>query len=335
MTLLVRDEADVIERHLDYHFAAGVDFVIAIDHNSVDGTTDVLRHYERQGLLRVLPPPSDDLHGKQGEWVTAMARLAASEHGADWVINADADEFWYPRHASLGEVFAAVPHGYGAVRGLMRHFVPRPEGPEPFFERMIARHRCVAARSHPYHFQVKVAHRAVPDVEVARGNHDAYGTGLKLLREWIPLEVLHFPLRSQRQMEQKYRRGSVFTAAHADAVVDSLAAQGVEDVWAGFLVDDARLKRGLADRTLAIDVRVRDALRELEPVEHRLEVPGLAAESQLEAECAFVADAALFMETDAGVRLDGRIAGLETRLSEIGPRRRWRRSSQELRRRAA
>lgn len=34
MTLLVRNEADVIETNLEYHLAQGVDFVIVTDHGS-------------------------------------------------------------------------------------------------------------------------------------------------------------------------------------------------------------------------------------------------------------------------------------------------------------
>ena len=37
MTLLVRDEEDIVEDHLVYHLNQGVDFVIATDNNSVDG----------------------------------------------------------------------------------------------------------------------------------------------------------------------------------------------------------------------------------------------------------------------------------------------------------
>jgi len=40
MTLAVRDEADVIEANIGYHLDAGVDFVIATDPRSTDGTTE-------------------------------------------------------------------------------------------------------------------------------------------------------------------------------------------------------------------------------------------------------------------------------------------------------
>ena len=112
MTLLVRDEADIVDAQIAFHLAAGVDFVIATDNRSEDGTTDVLERYEREGRLRLLREEGDDL--RQSEWVTRMARLAATEHGADWVLNADADEFWWPRGPSLHDVLAAVPPTTGS-----------------------------------------------------------------------------------------------------------------------------------------------------------------------------------------------------------------------------
>ncbi|MDX6387860.1 MAG: hypothetical protein QOD85_1662, partial [Gaiellaceae bacterium] len=105
-TLVVRDEADIVDAQIAYHLNAGVDFVIASDHESLDGTTEILDTYARdRHLLRI--PVAGPV--READWRTTMARLAATKHGADWVINTDADEFWVPRGGTLKDVFAAVP----------------------------------------------------------------------------------------------------------------------------------------------------------------------------------------------------------------------------------
>jgi len=130
LTLAVRDEADIIEANIRYHLDAGVDFIVATDHRSTDGTTEILRDYERDGLLHLIRQHDEAF--LQTEWVNGMARLAAACFGADWVINADADEFWWPHSGTLHDVFAAVPARYGAIRGIWRHFVLRPDDPAAF-----------------------------------------------------------------------------------------------------------------------------------------------------------------------------------------------------------
>ena len=42
MTLLARDEIDIVDSWLAFHLNAGVDLVIATDNRSRDGTTEVL-----------------------------------------------------------------------------------------------------------------------------------------------------------------------------------------------------------------------------------------------------------------------------------------------------
>src|SRR3954451_16273198 len=102
MTLLARDEADIVRDQLEFHLNAGVDFVIAMDNLSQDGTTEILESYAKHGHLSLTRQNSESL--RQAEWITEMGRLAATEHGADWVIHTDADEFWWPRGESLKDV---------------------------------------------------------------------------------------------------------------------------------------------------------------------------------------------------------------------------------------
>src|SRR5437588_8495022 len=160
LTVLARDEADLIDAQVSFHLNAGVDFVIATDNNSRDETTEILERYARAGLLHLIHEPTEGL--RQGEWVTRMARLAASEFGADWVINSDADEFWWPRGSSLKDVLEAVPERYGIVEAFWRSFVPRPDDGAFFAERMTVRLSQQAPINDPTSFYrpvVKVAHR--------------------------------------------------------------------------------------------------------------------------------------------------------------------------------
>ena len=145
--------------------------MIATDNRSHDGTTEVLEEYARSGQVQLIREPGEDL--RQNEWVTRMARLAATQYGADWVINSDADEFWWPRGASLSEVLEAVPPRYGTVGAFLRVFCPRP-GEEHFADRMTVRFSALAPINDPaslYKPIRKVVHRGHPEIQVTRGNH--------------------------------------------------------------------------------------------------------------------------------------------------------------------
>src|SRR5438067_2887824 len=104
MTLLVRDEQEMLAANLDYHLRLGVDFVVVSDHGSTDATAQIIEDYVGRGVARVIPVEGEALD--QSGWVTRMARLAAADHGADWVINNDADEFWWPLAGTLKDMLA-------------------------------------------------------------------------------------------------------------------------------------------------------------------------------------------------------------------------------------
>jgi hypothetical protein len=272
VTVLARDEADVIDAQVAFHLNAGADFVIATDNNSRDGTTEILEAYAREGVLHLIREPAEGL--RQGEWVTRMARLAATDYGADWVINTDADEFWWPRGGSLRDVLAAVPETYGIVQGFWRSFVPRPDDGAFFAERMTARLSQHAPINDPTSFYrpvVKVAHRADPHVSVARGNHALAESALLPLTTWHPIEVLHFPLRSRAQWMRKVElQGEAFTK-HIERSgtgyhlrgYSALQSGRIEEQHESLVVDDEAVARGVDERTLIVDTRLRDALRTL------------------------------------------------------------------------
>jgi hypothetical protein len=267
MTLLARDEADIIDAQIAFHLNAGVDFVVATDHASSDGTTEILRRWERDGYVRLIRRAGDY---REAEWRTQMARVAAAELDADWVFASDADEFWWPRGESLSDVLAAIPKRYGVVRAFWRVFVPRPDDGSFFAERMTARLTTVAPINDPlsqWRPNAKVLHRGRADVTVTRGNHAVTGSDLVPLRGWYPIEVLHFPHRTKAQFE---RKASVYASTvgvrfhEAHRVAHDAAAVGrSEEAYESLVVDDDELERGLAEGSLVRDERLRDALRTL------------------------------------------------------------------------
>jgi len=331
MTLLARNEADVVDAQIAFHLHAGVDFVIATDNASTDDTAAIFERYERAGYLRLLREPGDDM--RQAEWVTRMARLAATEHDADWVIHSDADEFWWPRGGRLKDVLATVPERYSVVRGCWRHFLPRPDDGSFFAERMTVR---LAVPAHPgaketiFHAHQKIAHRAHPGVEIEAGNHNAEAPGLLPLRAWHPLEVLHFSLRSVAQVERKGLHGGWLRnpdpryepTLHQILLAEAQRDGRVGAFYAGHAINDEALAGGLADGTLAIDTRLRDVLRALRDEDGSFVLPGDAPPlafprpSAVE-DAAYAAEASVLVEIDGIVRAEQRVRALEERLDAL------------------
>jgi hypothetical protein len=316
LTLLAKNEVDVIDANIAYHLGAGVDFVVATDNGSTDGTREILERYEADGVLRLISEPSTDF--RQGEWVTHMARLAA-EQGADWVINADADEFWWPRAENLKEALERLPGRYGVVHGVWRPFVPRPDDGTHFAERMTTRLSMQAAindPTNPFRPARKATHRAHPGIRVRDGNHDVEGAPLVTLHGWYPLEVFHLPLRSREQIETKYAGGAsrglrfVPDEDRMDAAADPL------------VVDDAELERGLGENLLVEDTRLRDALRTLAGTEQLGQRPQFRREPlafprpSVVDDALFAVEAAVVAQADE-IRRRRQVDDLERRLQDV------------------
>jgi hypothetical protein len=330
LTVLARDEEDIVEAQIAFHLNAGVDLVVATDNRSRDGTTQILERFAGMGCLLLLREEGED--NRQGEWLTRMARFAARELGADWVINADADEFWWPHGGDLKEVLAAVPERYGIVRGFWREFLPRP-GDGIFAERMTVRlspYSNLNSTDSPFHPQVKNVHRADPEAVIQFGNHEVAGPRLELLRDWYPFEVLHFPLRTYEQTERKFAQAGRALSASADPARSdhtmhayALYQEGrLRDFYESFELDDAALEQGLAGGSLVVDARLRDALRTLRtPGSDGFLLPGEGAPKlsfprlDLAAESAYAADTAVL--NDPLERVTRRVDALERRAAGL------------------
>jgi len=93
MTILVKNEVDVIESNIKTHANLGVDAFVIMDNSSNDGTREKLDELSKQFDMIIV-----DESGKmiQKKFMTKLAFLAKKKYNPDWIINNDADEFWIP-----------------------------------------------------------------------------------------------------------------------------------------------------------------------------------------------------------------------------------------------
>ena len=264
ITLLVRDEQEIIEDNLNYHFARGVDHAIVTDNCSTDSTPDILARYERQGRVTIINEPEDNYN--QSLWVTRMARMAATDLGADWVIHADADEFFWPKSGDLRAAFADLPDDVGVLHVGRSNFLP-VSGDGPFHQRMVMR-EVVSFSLFGDPIPPKICHRASPTVDVAQGNHTVTGVPGATWPEGggSPLFILHYPLRSYQQFERKIRLGGA--AYERNTILPWETGSGwrtrYEDYkagrlpawWATQVLEPDAIDKGLGDGTLVRDLRL-------------------------------------------------------------------------------
>jgi Glycosyl transferase family 2 len=278
MTLLARDEEDILAANLDFHLAQGVDFFIVTDNLSVDGTRGIIERYVRRGLALYLHEPADDF--AQFRWVTRMARLASIRYGADWVINSDADEFWLPEAGSgtIKEALAALPRGIEALKVPRTNFIPAGELCAGFFaERMRLRER-QSYNSLGDPLPPKVCHLGFDDVEVDQGNHHVAHGGVHLPPVPGPLRILHYPVRSYRQFENKIIHGGAAYARNRELspnvgktwrrLYEIWQEGGLREWYSQQLLSDAEIDDRLRRGDLLYDDSVLEVLRHrtLKPV---------------------------------------------------------------------
>ena len=172
-----------------------------------------------------------------------------------------------PRGGTLKEVLGSIPATHGVVFALSRRFAPRPDDGASFAERMTARVSPPVAindPSSPYRPHLglptvvtgqlpsvmdRIACRAVAGGPFTTGIRPTFSTSRSV------------PLVSGRTRERDAR-----WELPIGPVRNGLASKRGRKSAARFrtlVVDDATLERGLAEGSLVLDVRLRDALRAL------------------------------------------------------------------------
>jgi hypothetical protein len=209
MTMMVRDEADIIGAVLDYHLAQGVDTIIVTDNSSIDGTTEILEQYASDGRIDLRHDPVQ--RKQQSPVVTQMARDAYTIHGADWVLNADADEFWSCTGSdiTLAEAFAQIPKSIASFSVPVTDMTGPPASDGTGLQRLVYQdHRTleslhkVGLLAHSTH---DAAHIGADDVNVVQGNHYVSIGSQGAPEPEFEIGVRHYPWRSWTQFSNKVR----------------------------------------------------------------------------------------------------------------------------------
>ncbi len=110
----VRNELDIVEPFVRHH-ALHVDKLIVLDNGSVDGTHELLRSLQAEGLPLVVIRAQAEIGRADIPPVMRLLRIAFDRFGADWVIPIGVDEFIETHHgARFAHVLAA--HGQRLIK---------------------------------------------------------------------------------------------------------------------------------------------------------------------------------------------------------------------------
>jgi len=207
MTLLVRNEQDIIAENILFHHHQGVQQFIVMDNLSSDDTVAIVKELSEWIPIELIHQEADTY--SQGEWVTEMARSAATKYKADWVINNDADEFWMFPSGDAKSYLSKVDQGVDGIL-VKRH--------NALLRKDFSRQGWLAHPAFSDQFDVesfnqlgqslpgKCLHRALPGITVEQGNHSIQGHQGRI-DHCSDLFILHFPYRRFDHYCNKIRLG--------------------------------------------------------------------------------------------------------------------------------
>ena len=213
MTLLIRNEVDIVEENIAFHLSQGVDFIVATDNGSTDGTRDILLKYAQQDLLLLIDEPEKTY--LQEKWVNRMADLAYEKFGPCLIFHVDADEFWTSESGNLKDELIRFPLlqclRVPIINSLPRYNKFQEQFPEDFIYNVVNPIRSndlkkdTLSRSiYLFMNHSKVIYKSnnfMPHVDM--GNHNIVSSKKIITDHSKTIKILHFPIRSFEQFKRK------------------------------------------------------------------------------------------------------------------------------------
>ncbi|MBS0662657.1 MAG: glycosyltransferase family 2 protein [Verrucomicrobia bacterium] len=169
---IVKNEADIIEPFVR-HTLAWVDHHLVFDHDSSDGTREILGALQAEGLALTLFT-DHALGNLQQARSNRLTALAAREHGADWILPLDADEILTgPGRAALEQHLASHAADRPATLPLLNYFPTEQDNPDE--ENPVRRlQTCQAFPPRTRKIMVPRALALDPAVKAGKGSHALY-----------------------------------------------------------------------------------------------------------------------------------------------------------------
>jgi len=285
VTVHVLDNADILREHLEWYAALGVDLVLAHDFCSSDGSQDILDEFARRNLVKWSLHP--DKNTQDYDPSAKLAWAARDDHGADWVIQCDTDEFLC---VEGGRLRAVLDRATGDELTVLSTRCFNMTGPPPApgqsaphaltlrIDRRVDEtheHRISGDLPVPYIFiqqPPKAIVRAQAFAEYAAGSHAAtsrWGRNGELSQ----LRYLHYPMRGFESFRTKVRHAAEWFVEnpHLQAYPEwgwhwrrwiRLEQEGrLREDYERQFVSPARAAELLADGTCVVDETVADWLK--------------------------------------------------------------------------
>src|SRR5918998_620419 len=243
---MIRNEADLVRLNMLYNSAVGIEHRLIVDNGSTDGTDRALKKLSRQDPR--VRWTRDEGPYRQGEIHTELAREAYKE-GADWVVQIDADEFWFVPKGDLMSILARS--SAGVLRAKVLNYIQRRGQKESSPDALLHMTRRAAEpvgkgaqdlveagrlgfveKLYPR----KCLSRPTAEIRIEAGNHKVYDAGGPS-ENTNEIFCLHAPIRSRSALEERVR-----TAARP-AAAGRKPGQGRYRRMLGSLQDDSAIEQ--------------------------------------------------------------------------------------------
>lgn len=213
---MVRDEADILELWINHYLAEGVDHFFIAEHLSTDSSRAILDKLAAEtGRITVIA--NTDTHFHQVRWMNHLAAMAGAA-GADFVIPADCDEFFYSIDG----------------RTLAETLEDLPDDVQVLGARMFRHHTWAQCEIAPKPW-AKVAFRWNPEAVLGIGNHTISIPGMVMgiidLREWQYRSLAHFLSKSKTSSDTIPPEARAEGAAAHHTYMDNMTVEEKEREW--------------------------------------------------------------------------------------------------------